>query len=268
MFHLSPIKAIFTFSFAFFISANTCLQPIYGVSDSMGADTKAQDNPGYVYKVKGFTVTYENTSPEREGYSFIWDFGDGTITDQPNNVEHTYDAMGYFQTCLTVLNEKKEIVDKKCKYVEVLDPDLCETTWEPVCGCDNQTYINTCFAANYYGVYYWVQGACTDIDYTLTADFTYERYAMRVQYLNTSVGNYDSYIWNLGDGNTTEQRNPLHHYKSAGTYHVCLTVSSLVTTLERQICYDVEICDSLPDAPNLFSPADTTKIQLPNDNRK
>lgn len=267
MFHLSPIKAIFTFSFAFFISANTYLQPIYGVSDSMGNNPKAEDNPGYVYKVKGFTVTYENTSPEREGYSFIWDFGDGTITDQPNNVEHTYDAMGYFQTCLTVLNEKKEVVDKKCKYVEVLDPDLCETTWEPVCGCDNQTYINTCFAANYYGVYYWVQGACADIDYTLNADFTYERYAMRVQYLNTSVGNYDSYTWSLGDGNITEQRNPLHHYKSAGTYHVCLTVSSLVTTLERQICYDIDVCDSLPDIPTL-SPADTTKKQVPTDNRK
>lgn len=261
MFHLSSMKNIFAFSFVFFLSTNTYLQPMYGVSNSSNNDKKDKDNPGYVYKVKGFTVTYENTSPEREGYSFIWDFGDGTVTDQPNNVEHTYDAMGYFQTCLTVLNEKKEIVEKKCKYVEILDPDLCETTWEPVCGCDNQTYVNTCFAANYYGVYYWVPGPCSEIDYTLTPDFTYERYSMRVQYLNTSVGNYDNYVWNLGDGNITEQRNPLHHYKAAGTYHVCLTVSSLVTTLERQICYDVEVCDTPmpPSAPLI----DTLKIRLP-----
>ena len=107
MFHLSSMKNIFAFSFVFFLSTNTYLQPMYGVSNSSNNDKKDKDNPGYVYKVKGFTVTYENTSPEREGYSFIWDFGDGTVTDQPNNVEHTYDAMGYFQTCLTVLNEKK-----------------------------------------------------------------------------------------------------------------------------------------------------------------
>lgn len=254
MFHFISAKRIITFSVVFFLSANTCLQPLYGVSDTLSRNNKPTDNPEYAYKVTGFTVTYENKSLEQENYIFVWDFGDGTVSNVQSTVEHTYETMGYFQTCLSVKTPEGITVEKQCKYVEVIDPNLCESNWEPVCGCDNQTYINECFAANYYGVYYWESGPCTNIDYTLNSDFSYDRHALTVVFINTSVGNFDDYVWNFGDGNSSENRNPTHRYQAAGTYRVCLKVSSLVTTLEREICYDVEICDSpiptdMPDVP-------------------
>lgn len=211
-------------------------------------DDGKKNNTDYAYIVSGFTVTYENpaTTDSTANYTYVWDFGDGNTSEMPSSVVHTYETMGFYQTCLTVLDEQKNVVDKKCQYVEILDPNLCDTNWEPVCGCDNQTYLNPCFAANYYGVYFWTPGPCETIDFSLAASFTATPTQLEVQFMNTSIGNYDSYSWTLGDGTNTEARNPNHHYKAAGQYEVCLTVSSLVTKQERKFCDTITICDTPP----------------------
>lgn len=190
----------------------------------------------YNYKVTGLTVNCEPSAQE-EGMDYVWDFGDGRVVKNSKNVEHTYRDMGNYYACLNVVKpESKEVVSKKCKRIEILDPNMCDIEWKPVCGCDNQTYVNECHAANYYGVFYWTQGPCDQLDFTLHADFSYTPTDRTYQFINTSVGNYDNFVWQFSDGRYTEQRNPKHTFRKAGTYEVCLSVSSEVTLLEEKIC--------------------------------
>lgn len=50
--------------------------------------------------------------------------------------------------------------------------------------------------------------------------------SLHVDFTNLSTGDYDSCMWDFGDGNnSTECDNPIHTYDSPGTYTVSLTVS-------------------------------------------
>jgi len=40
---------------------------------------------------------------------------------------------------------------------------ICPAIWAPVCGCDGNTYSNTCEATNYGGVTSWTDGECTGL---------------------------------------------------------------------------------------------------------
>jgi len=71
--------------------------------------------------------------------------------------------------------------------------------------------------------------ACQDDDaIPTTADFKVSGEQLwekcPVEFINTSLG-ATSYLWDFGDGNTSTEENPTHHYTSPGTYAVSLTAS-------------------------------------------
>ena len=60
-------------------------------------------------------------------------------------------------------------------------------------------------------------------------------------FYNTSTTTYPStnqviYLWNFGDGTTSNQMNPTHTYSAAGTYNVCLTMK--VISSGAVLCVD------------------------------
>lgn len=73
-------------------------------------------------------------------------------------------------------------------------------------------------------------GCDTTITYTLTqppadvASFTSSINQLTTTFTNTS--STGTYSWNFGDGNTSTQANPTHTYATAGTYNVCLSVTT------------------------------------------
>lgn len=224
------------------------LLSFYNINSTTPNNNNNSNNNGnngksdYNYKVTGLTVNCETIVQEEDGVDYVWDFGDGKVVKNEKNVEHTYRDMGNYYACLNVVKpNSKEVVSKKCKHIEILDPNMCDVEWKPVCGCDNQTYVNECHAANYYGVFYWTQGPCEQLDFKLHADFSYTPAGRSYQFLNTSVGNYDSFVWQFSDGRYTGQRNPKHVFAKAGTYEVCLTVSSEITQLEETICDNIVV---------------------------
>ena len=56
---------------------------------------------------------------------------------------------------------KDKAIDKPCKKDTPINSDiLCIEIYEPVCGCDNITYSNSCYATNYGNINSFEMGAC------------------------------------------------------------------------------------------------------------
>ncbi len=210
----------------------------------------------YNYEIAGLSVTYHNPTAASDSIDIFWDFGDGVTSkkfyQQINTqkkfatITHTYKAMGYYQTCMTMIHSQtKEVLATKCQYIELLTPDLCDWTWEPVCGCDNQTYSNSCVAEDFHGVYSWTKGECEQTIMDLEVGYLHEVIdetgGLLTSFTNTSTGNYDAFIWDFGDGSFSDARNPKHLYKQEGIYNICLTVTSELTQQEAVRCEDVNI---------------------------
>ena len=64
-----------------------------------------------------------------------------------------------------------------------------------------------------------------------TADFSFTQSALNVTFINASSGNPETYLWDFGDGTTSNNASPgTHSYPGNGTYIVSLTVSNLASS--------------------------------------
>lgn len=114
---------------------------------------------------------------------WLWDFGDGeTSTEQ--NPTHIYDPPvdPQFTVTLTVTNMGGTATVTKEKYITVWLPVTADFDAEPTVG---------------YG-------------------------PLNVQFQNKSTGTHDTYLWDFGDGYTSEEKNPMHCYEEPGVYSVSL----------------------------------------------
>ena len=73
----------------------------------------------------------------------------------------------------------------------------------------------------------------TDNDF-LFADFSVANteigFDAQIQFINQSLGTVGSYLWDFGDGVTSNQPSPTHMYAEPGNYTVSLTVSNSDTS--------------------------------------
>lgn len=110
---------------------------------------------------------------------------------------------------------------------------------------DNLASINYSSAGNgptdptslsyYYFFYDWevIETSCiserTEVYATVaaevTAEFSYQLSSNTATF-TSATNNASSFHWNFGDGTTSTEENPIHHYTAAGTYTVVLTASN------------------------------------------
>ena len=69
--------------------------------------------------------------------------------------------------------------------------------------------------------------------------FGYSRIGLTVNFVNTTLNNPDSYIWDFGDGNNSTEKNPSHTYLEMGSFTVKLTATNLDGEKESVIIVDV-----------------------------
>ncbi len=120
--------------------------------------------------------------------TWVWDFGDGTISNI-QNPSHIYPNSGTFNVTLLLTDAN---------------------------GCFTQLTINN---------YITVTGNFPTVGFTADPLFSCD-VPQTVSFTNTSSGSGSlTYQWNFGDAGTSTATNPTHNYTSSGVYTVSLTAT-------------------------------------------
>lgn len=178
-------------------------------------------------------ISFDNLSHDPDGIivAYSWRFGDGTqlLTE---DAKHAYLHPGDYPVTLTVVdNDGLSGTCTKIVHVANRPP---EASWE----AQIQT-VNAGLTADFtwsvdqgqHGSYpqgFEPEGA-TDLDDIVFNDLsTASVGGSEVKFKDTSDdwdGEIVNWNWEFGDGETSDEQNPTHHYKEPGTYHVVLTVT-------------------------------------------
>ena len=144
-------------------------------------------NASYTYSANGNVVSFTNTSASSPamGFTYSWDFGDGSPASTAINPTHTYAAGAYIAT-LTATG-----AGATCMYYDTVFTG---------------SISNPCAALFTY-------------QSSPSGSFSF------INQSTGGGAFSSSYFWNFGDGNTSTAFNPTHTYNAAGTYVVSLTLS-------------------------------------------
>ncbi len=215
----------------------------------------------------GFTVEFTDQTSNLP-QQWLWDFGDGNASNEQNPT-HTYAAGDVYQVCLTVLNACGSA--QYCRPVQAgCSPgqvgyqasinnlsvmftgfaSLPAQQWHWTFG-DGQTSIqqnpsHTYLFPGTFQVCLEVTNSCGTISVcdSITvscappaAGFSAFAGNLTLLFEDNSTGNPDLWLWDFGDGATSDFPNPSHTYAGPGTYQVCLRVSNL--------CGFTQVCQTL-----------------------
>jgi PKD repeat protein len=143
--------------------------------------------------IPGNPFGYVLSAPSGTGYSYHWDFGDGTVDTSGNPVvTHVFSAAGNYNVCLGAFQNGVQI----CSYCIPV-----YISGNPSC-----------------------QAAFTSVSVGLIAYFIDQSVAISPTVPPVPPPVY--YNWDFGDGNTSTLQFPQHQYSLPGTYTVCLNVTT------------------------------------------
>lgn len=131
--------------------------------------------------------------------SWEWNFGDGTTSLEQNPV-HSFGSPGIYNVCLTMINQELGCEDTRCYEFPV----------------DTLIY-NQCYA---------------DFKFFPVSELT-------MQFADLSFPVADTWFWDFGDNNVSQEPNPLHTYTQQGIYMVCLTIENFELNCVDTRCYEV-----------------------------
>lgn len=160
---------------------------ITNCSKNVIANTPLYTDIPNTYKVEcgSYTVKFENTSVG--GFSYEWDFGDGSPRSHEFEPVHTYADTGIYQFTL-IVNPGSTCTDSIKRWVHVYPYFTASFETDGIL-CPNETITFT--------------------------DTVY-----------SSLSDPYTISWDFGDGTTYEGHNPTHTYTQGGSYNVVMTAQS------------------------------------------
>ncbi|MEM8897737.1 MAG: PKD domain-containing protein [Bacteroidota bacterium] len=151
------------------------------------------------------------------GDNYIWNPGDGSEFLSGPEVTHIYNETGVFAVSLEVSNFNGCIANNTFSFVEVLPKGVAV--------------------------------------FELISDSSAVLPEATFEFMNLSE-EAASYSWDFGDGNTSDEANPSHTYREAGTYAVTLTVTDQGGCESEFVLSPLNVRPPTLFIPNVFSPND------------
>lgn len=214
-------------------------------------------NAGFEVQINELAANFTDTSGD-DVTQWSWDFGDGN-TSTMENPSHTYDIPGTYEVCLTVTSDcgstevclsitvgcglpsvgySAQINELTINFTDTSDDDVTAWLWDFGDGNTStlQNPTHTYAQPGTYIVCLTGTSICgsTQVCQQITvncsapvAAYSTNQNQLSVEFTDNSVGEIATWSWDFGDGNTSTMQNPSHTYANAGTYTVCLTVSSV-----------------------------------------
>lgn len=240
------------------IASNTAGQDTFAENNYIS--TRTLPTTGFTMTVDGPTVTITNTGSGASQTE--WQIQEnGLQTLQGNTVMHTFSSNGSFSIrqinsndCGTVTLEQFVTINAypvanfvgnangNCAPVTIqfTNTSVNSTSFSWVFENGNPatsneqnpvvtfasagTHMISLTASNQYG-----NSTSTQSITVLTVpnpDFSYQNNALSVSFTNLTQGTGNSYLWNFGDGTTSNESNPMHTYPAPGTYQATLTATN------------------------------------------
>ncbi|MHC4643681.1 MAG: PKD domain-containing protein, partial [Planctomycetota bacterium] len=140
--------------------------------------------------------------------SWLWDFGDGATSIDPNP-SHTYTDARTYTVSLTVTGPEGSDTETKSRFIKLFTPSVpnADFTREPIS-------INAPMTVQF-----------TDTSTCPASLINHENGAIYTTSIESaSYGGITTWTWDFGDGTTSNERNPTHTYQDTGSYTVKLTV--------------------------------------------
>lgn len=201
--------------------------------------------------------------------SFVW-----TIS---KNMCSSSDEVRITSAPVTAIAGPDTALCRDSALILAIDPPVGTGHWSIVAG--NGIILNTMsniskvknlsFGAN---TFRWTvsNGVCSDYDEQtirnniVVAEFDAETVGEEVQFTDFSLGNKTAWLWNFGDGATSDLQNPMHAYNITDVYDVCLTVYSENSTCLDEMCKEVTFgnVDCYADFTYEESPATPGEFQF------
>ena len=140
--------------------------------------------------------------------SWLWNFGDGTTSIDPNP-SHTYTDARTYNVSLTVTGPDGSDTETKSRFIQLFTPSVptADFTREPIS-------INSPMTVQF-----------TDTSTCPASLINHENGAIYTTSIESaSYGGITTWTWDFGDGTTSNDRNPVHTYQGTGVYTVSLRV--------------------------------------------
>ncbi|GAB4244436.1 MAG: hypothetical protein Kow0027_04150 [Saprospiraceae bacterium] len=247
-----------------------CLDPCYGFI----ADWQVETYPA------NLTASFTNTS-QVTGAQFHWDFGDGSSSSEENPVHIFPDTGTYqvclviespanfcadtlcrtvefnLDVCEASFSLEQEGLTVSLTNTSLAGDQLSSLLWNLGNGVLMSDEEQVQFTYDSLGIYTIClsisTGQCQD-DTCVVLDltepclvfvpdfaFTVNQSNLSVQFIDLSEGGANQWLWGFGDGNTSNDQNPLHYYDAPGEYTVCLLAQNTGLGCNASLCTTIQI---------------------------